>query len=230
MSDTILLFDRSAILSSDSHFWRGVTGLGTCMISQVAVEEINSVVSGFGSNKGQEAIASEFLKFLAPTILDSNNWQVSDVSGSDPTLSQKLGSSTSRNARLDLAIAECAYGLALQSPTSVILVTNTTTLLQAVNALNQHNLSAATLPTVRQWLQNRQIPSQKSPIFQTTSRAVTVRNANFARLNKFVVGLIGWVIIAGIGLVAWRSLQPKEFKQFWQKTRLPISTLMLRKF
>ena len=107
MSDTVLLFDRSAILSSDSHFWRGATGIGDCIIPQVAVEEINSVVSGFGSNKGQEVIASEFLKFLP-----LNNWQISDVSGSDPTLSQRLGSSTSRNSRLDLAIAECAYGLA----------------------------------------------------------------------------------------------------------------------
>ncbi len=225
MSDAILLFDRSAILSSDSHFWRGATGIGDCIIPQVAVEEINSVVSGFGSNKGQEVIASEFLKFLP-----LNNWQISDVSGPDPTLSQRLGSSTSRNSRLDLAIAECAYGLALQSATSVILVTNTTALLQAVNALNQQNLTAVTLPTVRQWVQNRQIPSQKSSIFQTTSRAVTVRKANYARLNKFVAALIGWVVIAGISLVAWRSLQPKEFKQFWQKTRLPISTLILKIF
>lgn len=220
MSDAILLFDRTAILGSDSHFWRGVSVLGTCITPQLVLEEINSVVSGFGSDKRQEAISSEFLRFLP-----LSNWQVSDVSGTDPSLGQKLGSSTSRNSRLDLAIAECAYGLALQHTTSVILVTNTTTLLQAVNTLNQQNLSAATLPTVRQWLQNRQIPSQKSPIFETTSRAVTVRRANYARLNKFVAGLIGWVIIAGIGLVAWRSLQPKEFKQFWQKTGLPITKM-----
>jgi len=61
--------------------------------------------------------------------------------------------------------------------------------------------------TVGQWVQNRQIPTLKSPSFKTpTSRAVRVSNANSARLNKFIVGLIGWIVIAAIGLVAWRSI------------------------
>jgi len=51
-----------------------------------------------------------------------------------------------------------------------------------------------------------------------------LRNASYARLNKFVVGVIGWVVIAGIGLRAWRSLQPKEFNQLWQKTVLTTYT------
>jgi len=71
--------------------------------------------------------------------MTSSNWQVSNVSGTDPKLSQKLGSTTSRNSRLDLAIAECAYGLALQSSNSVILVTITSTISQAINNLNQPN-------------------------------------------------------------------------------------------
>lgn len=215
MNDTILLFDRSAILSTDGHFWRGVSTLGTSMIPQGVLDEINSVLSGFGTDKSYEAIASEFQRFLPLSY-----WQISDVSSQHPELTQKLGNSASRNSRLDLAIAQCAYGLALESTNPVVLVTNTNSLLQAINALNHPNLSAATVATVRQWVQNRQIPSQKSPIFKTTSRAVTVRNANSARLNKFVVGVVGWIVIAGIGLVAWRSLQPQEFNKFWQKTGL----------
>jgi len=222
MNDTILLFDRSAILGSDSHFWRGVSAIGTCIIPQVALEEINSIVSGFGTD-GSNSQAAEFQRFMA-----ASNWQISDVSATDPRLSQKLGSSASRNSRLDLAIAECAYGLALQSTASVILVANTDSLLQAVNNLDRDNLLAVTLPTIKTCLQNRQIPKislLKTSSFKTTSRAVTVRNANYARLNKFVSVIIGWILIMGIGLVIWRSLQPKEFKQefnkLWQKTGLP---------
>ncbi|AFY72436.1 hypothetical protein Syn7502_00269 [Synechococcus sp. PCC 7502] len=216
MTDVILLLDRSAVLSSDSHFWRSASGLGICMIPQAVVDEINSVVAGFGSDKTQEAIASEFLRFLV-----TSNWQVTDISAVHALLSQKLSNSTSRSSRLDLAIAECAYGLALQSASTVILVTNTVTLIQAINQLNQANLSTATAPTVRTWIQNRQIPTQTVINISTTSRAKTVRNANLARLNKFIVGLISWIVIVVIGLVAWRSLQPKEFNQFWQKTGLP---------
>jgi hypothetical protein len=217
MNEPILLFDRSAILSTDVHFWRGVSALGTCSIPQAVLDEIDSVLAGFGIDKSYEAIASEFQRFLPISY-----WQISDTSAKHPALNQKLGNSASRNARLDLAIAECGYGLALQSPNSVILVTNTNSLLQAINDLNHQNLSAVTVATIRQWVQNRQIPSQKSPSFKTpTSRAVTVRNANSARLNKFVAGLIGWIVICGIGLVAWRSLQPKEFNKFWLKTGLP---------
>jgi len=217
MNEAILLFDRSAILSTDGHFWRGVSGLGTCTIPRSVLDEINSVMSGFATDKSYEAIASEFQRFLPLSY-----WQVSDISSKHPALNQKLGNSASRNSRLDLEIAECAYGLALQSLNSVILVTNTNSLLQTINDLNHQNLSAATVATVGQWAQNHQIPTLKSPSFKTpTSRAVTVRNANSARLNKFIVGLIGWIVIATIGLVAWRSIQPKEFNKFWQKTGLP---------
>jgi hypothetical protein len=218
MNDTVLLFDRSAILGSDSHFWRGVSALGTCIIPQLVLEEINSIVSGFGTD-GSNTQAAEFQRFMA-----ASNWQISDVSATDPRLSQKLGSSASRNSRLDLAIAECAYGLALQTPAPIILVANTNSLSQAVNNLNRLNLLAVTLPTVKTWLQNRQIPEisiLKNPSIKVTSRAVTVRNANYARLNKILAGLIGWIVIMGIGLVVWRSLQPKEFNKFWQKTGLP---------
>jgi len=216
MIASILLFDRSAILSSDAHFWRAVSSIGTCMIPQAVVEEINSIISGFGADNNQVLSASEFQRFLK-----QSNWQVTDISGSDPTLTQKLSNSVSRGSRLDLAIAECGYGLALTSTTDVILVTNTPLLLQAVNALNQDKLTAVTLANVRPWVQNRQIPSQKLINPTITSRAVTVRNANNARINKFVVTIFSWIVIGAIGLVAWRSLQPKEFKQFWQKTGLP---------
>jgi len=216
MSAPILLFDRTAILSSDSHFWHSVSAIGTCMIAQAVVDEVSSVASGFGSDKNQVAIASEFQRFLI-----NSNWQVTDVSGADPSLTQKLGSSTSRSSRLDLAIAECGYGLALTSGVEVILVTDTAFLLLAVNTLNQPNLTSVPLSAVRKWSQNRKIPSQKLVNPTITSRAVTVQNANYARLNKFVVTIVGWILIGAIGLVAWRSLQPKSFNQFWQKTGLP---------
>jgi len=60
MNDTILLFDRSAIFSSNSHLWQSASGLGTCMIPQAVSDEINSVVSGFGSDGDDLKLASEF--------------------------------------------------------------------------------------------------------------------------------------------------------------------------
>lgn len=214
MSDAILVFDHSAILESDSHFWQGVSDLGVCWIPQVVLEEVNFIVAGMG-NKSQEAIASEFQRFFR-----SSNWQISDVVGNDPRLSQKLGSALSRNARLDLATAECIFGMALQSTEPIILITNTQALAQAVNDLNQPNLRAVTGAIAKTWIQNRHI-SLKSSSLKVTSRAETVRNTNYARLNKLMVTIIGWIMIVSLGLIVWRSLQPREFKQFWQKTGLP---------
>lgn len=208
LDSPILLFDHSAILTSDLHFWRQISMLGTCMVPQVVITEIDALASGFGTDPSHGAIAAEFQRFLS-----SSSWQIMDQAQhrSALLLSQKLAGAMSRGARLDLAIAEAAFGLAQTTPHPVILVTNTPLLLSTISALHQPNLTAATAATVRSKLQNSRRP--------LANKAKT--NAYLARGHKMLITGIGWLLVIAMGLAVWRSLHPQSFKRMWQQLGLP---------
>jgi len=220
MTSNILIFDRTAILANNIHFWREVSNLGTCIVPQAVIEEINAIVEGFSPDSSHKESAPEFYRFL-PT----SNWNTSGVSDVHPHLSQKLGNALSRKSRLDLGVAQCAYGMAiLHTEAVVILVTDAQNIIQAVTQLHIENLTAANCATVKGWLRTKEIPKHKAinaTAFKTPSSATVKTHANLARFHKFFVGAMGWTIMVVLILVVWRSLQPQQFKQIWHKTGLP---------
>jgi hypothetical protein len=221
MISNILIFDRNAILSNNIHFWREVGNLGECIVPQSVIEELSSIIEGFSPESSYEQSAAEFYRFL-PT----SNWQTSGVSDLHPQLSQKLGNALSRKSRLDLDTAQCAYGMAVLHPeAAVILVTDAKNLLQVISQLGIENLTAVNCAIASGWLRTKQVPPlselRSGTSFKTPSSATVRTNANLARFNKLVSTIIGWTIMVLIVLVVWRSLQPKQFKQIWQKTGLP---------
>lgn len=242
-SSQILLFDLSALLSNNVHFWQEVSQLGECMLPQAVFEEIQSISEGKTESSiddpNSEAIAAEFLRFLP-----RSGWQVSAVMTAHPQLEPSAGHQISRRARLSLAIAQCAYGIAqLQPNTLVVLVTDEQSLLGRVNQLSVNNLGATTAMAVRQWVRTQEPPSvikqaiaqlnvgNLKPITPSKPRAqkVAQSSATSAKQSVFIIylsrilsQLIGLTLGIIILLFVWRLIQPQAFNQFWQKTGLPV--------
>ncbi len=241
----ILLFDLGAVLDNNVHFWQEVSRLGECMLPQAAFEEIQLISEGRTESAiddaNSEAIAAEFLRFLP-----RSGWQVSSVMTSHPQLEPASGHQISRRARLSLAIAQCAYGIAQLQPDSlVVLVTNEQSLSHRINQLPVNNLGATTAMAVRQWVRTQEPPAtikqaiaqlkvgNLKPIPSSTPRTQTPAQSSAKSvtsskqaiftiyLSRILSRLIGLTLGIIILLFVWRLIQPQTFNQFWQKTGLP---------
>lgn len=246
----IILFEPSAILSGNTHFWQEVSELGECTLSQSTVTEIQLVAEGMGEETSLAAIAKEFLRFLA-----TSGWQITDVTAEHQALVPERGLTMSSKSRLNLALAQCAYGLAELHPTNlIVLVTDDQPQVQRISQLGIPNLCVTTSRALRQWARTKQPPlaiakviADLKPTHSTNNRnqestrtpPVSGRHAlsrqfsgqtshkpikqsyRLMRAQSAISGLIGLAVTVIVLLLAWRIVQPQQFHQVWQKTGLP---------
>ncbi|BAQ63537.1 PIN domain-containing protein [Geminocystis sp. NIES-3709] len=149
----IIVFELRAILAGATRDWSQFSGLGICYIPQLVLEELEFLTKRAVSET-DEKTAREFLRFFP-----DSGWQVTQGMTHHDSLTGMEGEDMSKNARLQLAIAESIYYLSLENPHKlVILVANQQSLREEVDNLGQDNLISLTLPQFIQWLRTQQKP------------------------------------------------------------------------
>lgn len=152
-SPVLLIFDLSAVLAGKTRDWQELSQSGTCFLPQTVLEEIQFLCNR-APDPAIEPIAREFIRFY-PT----SGWQVTQTSAAHPALQPASANGLSKKARQSLAVAQCSYGVAQESPDSlVVLVANDQPLLQSIFAVNAPNLCGVTVAALRQWGRTQQAP------------------------------------------------------------------------
>ncbi len=148
----LLVFDSPVILAGRLALWQEWGRFGVCVLPRAVMTELERLTRQ-AIEPQEESTAREFLRQW-PSL----GFQVSEASalvgGSNPA-----GQSMSQRARLEEAIAECAYALAQQQPgTLVVLVSNDRPLVGRVQALAHTNLCGISLAELNQWMRQQQRP------------------------------------------------------------------------
>lgn len=248
----LVLLDLSALLGSSLREWQEYSRIGNCYLPQMVYEEIE-FLTGRAPEPQVEKVARDFMRFFP-----DSGWQLTNAHATHPAIAPPGGASLSKQARLVISVAQCAYGFALeQTDNLVVFVSNTQPILQRIPSLGTPNLCGVTRAAFLQWVRTGEQPPAVSAQQQTfstvgaatangqakaptpakstptavptmTGPASAARPASPANksgrtgsLSRLVGGVISLVVIAALGLVAWRFIQPASFNQFWQQLGLP---------
>ncbi|MEN9231088.1 MAG: PIN domain-containing protein [Thermostichus sp. DG02_5_bins_236] len=156
----LLIFDSPVILAGRPALWQEWGRFGICVLPRAVMTELERLTRQ-AIEPQEESVAREFLRQW-PNL----GFQVSEASalvGGIPPAGQSIASAVpstlSQRARLEEAIAECAYALAQQQPgTLVVLVSNDRPLVGRVQALGHSNLCSISLAELNQWIRTSQRP------------------------------------------------------------------------
>ncbi|WNZ24745.1 hypothetical protein HJG54_19120 [Leptolyngbya sp. NK1-12] len=160
----MLVFDISALSAATPSEWREFSRVGSCYVPQVVYEEMKLKFDR-SPDPDLERIAKAFNRFYA-----TSGWRITDVSGHHAALKVGSGQALTRRSRVSLAVGRCAYGLAENTPGSlVVLVTKDRPLLQRLYEIPAVNLCGITVDNLLQWSRTGQRPiavSQKLQQFR----------------------------------------------------------------
>jgi len=166
LPEIILLFDVNGILDKTTREWSEYSRVGTCYLPQVVYDEIQFLCDR-ASEPELERPAREFMRFYP-----QSHWQLTDAHADIPSLTPAPGQAQSKKARLNLAVVQCAYGLAQEMTDKlVVLVSNTQPLLQQIQALAVNNLCGITTTALLQWSRTSARPPAVQAVIGTGSTA-----------------------------------------------------------
>src|SRR6478672_2359853 len=149
-----VLLDLNAILSETTREWQNFSRIGNCFVPQAVYEEIEFLCNR-APEPQVEQTAREFMRFYP-----DNGWQTSHAHATHASLTPAKGEALSKQARLTLATAECAYGLARQEPGILVIFASTSQpLLQRISALNVSNLYSIPVSALLLWARTRKRPA-----------------------------------------------------------------------
>lgn len=148
-----VVLDLSTLLAGDSKAWKDYKRVGTCYVPKVVFDAMEFLKDRAAETE-QEKAAKEFMMFWP-----KSGWQLTSASAGHPKLQPAEGAAVSKQARLSLAIARCAYGLSQEyADEIVVFVSNTQPLLKRIQALHSSNLCAITPSMLLQWCRRNQPP------------------------------------------------------------------------
>lgn len=146
----LLVFDSSAILAGRLARWQEWARFGVCVLPQAVLAELERLARE-AIEPQEESTARAFLRHqpsLGFAISAARAW-VEEVNASGHSL----------RARLEQAVAECAYALAQQQPGSlVVVVSNDRPLVGRIQELGVSNLCAISLAELNRWVRQQQRP------------------------------------------------------------------------
>ncbi len=173
----LLLFDGHGLLEHSTREWQEYQKVGSAFVPQVVYEEIQFLSDRSGEPQEEKA-AREFLRFFP-----KSQWQLTMAVAAHPSLSPPAGQALSKQARLAVAIAECAYGFALEHPHSlVVVVSNSQPLLTKLQSLNTVNLCGLTSVALLQWCRTSARPFGVTRQLQVMGRS-RLQQDHLAMLN-----------------------------------------------
>ncbi len=246
----ILVFEPRAILAGRTRDWSQFHKLGTCLIPQVVLEELEFLTNR-AVEPEEEKIAREFCRFFP-----ESGWQVSNYQNTHPSFQHKQGENMSKSAGLQMAISESVYGIATDNLDQlVVLVANQSNLRNDIDNIGQDNLTTLPLTRFIQWLRTQQKPvnvsqklqnfncsgnnstpvtgitnSPKKKYTSSTNKSSSQSSSGAsAKVKKKksnpLTPIISTILALGgfvvVGSLVWYMVQPNSFQQFWQKTGLP---------
>jgi hypothetical protein len=182
----LFLLDLSALLAGQPREWQEFLRLGKCFVPQVVYQELQAL-SRVAIEKPNELTAREFIRFLP-----DSGWELSGAGAMHPALMPTPGQRESKRARLALMVAECAYGLARNSPGRlVVLVSNDQAIVQRLHLVQTANLCGLPLAALLTWNRSgrrppvvtHQMQAMKATVAQpqVTPNAVMATAANPTR-------------------------------------------------
>lgn len=149
----MLVLDISALSSANTREWLEFSRIGTCCIPQVIYEEMRQLFDR-SPDPDLERISREFNRFYP-----NSGWKITDVVGHHAALKTTTSHALTKRARVSLAVAKCAYGLAQEFPQNlVVLVTGDRELQQKLYAMQIDNLCGIPSPELIQWSRSGQRP------------------------------------------------------------------------
>ncbi|MBD1860841.1 MULTISPECIES: PIN domain-containing protein [Trichocoleus] len=149
----LVVLDLSALEVGKTREWQEFSRVGECFIPQVVFDEIR-YLHDRAPEASLEQTAREFMRFYP-----DSGWHMTAISAPHASLKPASGESFSKKARLSLAVAQAAYGLARNHPGSlVVLVTTDQSLLQRVQGVEAPNLCGITAAALRQWCRTERQP------------------------------------------------------------------------
>ncbi|MFS8893623.1 PIN domain-containing protein [Synechococcus sp. O70.1] len=234
----LLVFDSSAILAGRLARWQEWARFGVCVLPQAVLAELERLARE-AIEPQEESTARAFLRHqpsLGFAVSAARAW-VEEVNASGHSL----------KARLEQAIAECAYALAQQQPGFLVVVSNDRPLVGRIQELGVSNLCAISLAELNRWVRQQQrpqavaralgrLPRPPLPATPLSSRpsarppSPVSQGSRGSPLGLTPAGVqkalaLVWALafFSAAGLLAWRWLDPKGSEGIWRQ--LPLSRI-----
>lgn len=144
----LLLIDINVLVTSNLRDWHQYSAVGSCILPQSVADEMHLLFKD-AVDPDLDRVAKEFHRFQT-----THQWQSTEIMATHPLLKGPEGRAISKKARLSLAVARCAYGVAKRYPARmVVLATNDQPQIQRIQALQVPNLCCITGTALQQWSQ-----------------------------------------------------------------------------
>ncbi len=237
----LILLDVSALMAGSTRQWQEFSRLGDCFIPKVVLEEIQ-LLCNHAVDPAQERIAREFVRFFP-----DSGWKATTSIAQHPALKPAEGHALSKKARLSLATAQTAYGLARNRPDGlIVVVANDQGLIQRLRMVNTLNLCGIPLAVLVQWSRTtrkpavvanqlhamrlmvpttaptvKAVPPVPAPRSQPSAAAAQSNRSRAARRVfrpvQIFYNLLTLVIVAVAILAVWRVIAPVSFAKTWHQ-------------
>jgi hypothetical protein len=174
-----VVLDLSILSATSIREWMGFSRVGSCHIPKVIYEEMR-FLHDRAPDPDLERVAREFNRFQR-----ESQWQISDAIAHHPALRSSTGEALTKRHRIGLAVARCAYGLADDNPSHlVVLVVSDRAMLQRIYSMKVSNLCAISGSMMLQWSQTGQRPIpviqkvQEMRILSNSRTRITAQTVN----------------------------------------------------
>jgi hypothetical protein len=148
-----IVLDLSTLSATSTRDWMGFVRVGNCHVPKIIYEEMRFLHER-APDPDIERVAREFNRFYR-----ESKWTISDALAHHPALRSSTGEAMTKRNRIGLAVARCAYGIAEDNPTHlVVLAVSDRAMLQRVYSMKVPNLCAINSAMLLQWSQTGQRP------------------------------------------------------------------------
>jgi len=148
-----IVLDLSTLSATSTRDWMGFARVGNCHIPKIIHEEMRFLHER-APDPDIERVAREFNRFYR-----ESKWTINDALAHHPALRSSTGEAMTKRNRIGLAVARCAYGVAEDNPTHlVVLAVSDRAMLQRIYSMKVPNLCAVNSAMLLQWSQTGQRP------------------------------------------------------------------------
>jgi hypothetical protein len=149
----LVVFDLGALMTGRTREWEMCSRLGTCYLPQLVYKEIEELAGGAGEGSLLE-VARELTRFWP-----YSGWLLTDAAAAHRLLQPAAGAQVSKQARLVVAVAQCAYALSQERGGElVVFVSDSLRLQQRMQSLEVANLCCINSTVLMQWARSGQRP------------------------------------------------------------------------
>ncbi len=247
----LVVLDITALMAGSLREWQEFSRLGECFVPKVVLEEIQMMCDR-ASDPNLERLAREFMRFYPdsgwkptssiashPTLKPAEGQNLSKRARLALTIAQSsYGLALNRPEGLVILVAN-DQGLmqrikALELPNlcgipAPVLVQWSRTERKPPAIIHQIQVMRSTVGAVASTpVRSPARVTAAPPTPVTPQRVTTTRSTKPAfrvPIAKIFFNLLTLVMVASVGLVAWRFLHPPSFAQFWRQLPLPKQPL-----